>query len=93
MIEKITSLQCRLKCKDLNIDYCFLIYQYSTCFFYRLPSVLKLLTVAATNVSSPFVYVSDVVKDSLQLAMLVIAAGGPGIVLRYWYSWTTFVSG
>ena len=91
MVEKISSLQSRLKCKDLTIDYIYLSIQYLFC--YRLPSVMNLLIVAAANVSTPFVYVSDVVKDSLQLALLVVAAGGPGIVLTYWYSQTSFVSG
>ena len=60
--------------------------------FCRLPSIMNLLITASTNIVFPFVYVSDIVKDSLQVALLVIAAGGPVIVLRYWYSMTSFVS-
>ena len=61
-------------------------------YFYRLPSFINLLSIASTNAVFPFVYVSDIVKDSLQIVLLVIVIGGPAMVFKYWYTLTTFVS-
>ena len=61
-------------------------------YFHRLPSFINLLSIASTNAVFPFVYVSDIVKDSLQIVLLVIVTGGPAMVFKYWYTLTTFVS-
>ena len=91
MIKKVTLLPKRLKCKALLFDLVFS-FKFVVPIFCRLPSIMNLLIIASTNVIFPFVYLSDILKDSIQVGLLVIAAGGPVIVLRYWYSMTSFVS-
>ena len=44
------------------------------------------------NITFPFLYVCDVLKDSLQLALLVIAVGGPLLVIKNPFSFTSVVS-
>lgn len=40
----------------------------------------------------PFLYVFDVVKDSIQLIILTVAVGGPMLIFNNWISFTSVVS-
>ena len=44
------------------------------------------------NIAFPFSYVFDIVKDFIQLIILIVAVGGPMLVFSNWTSFTSVVS-
>ena len=61
-------------------------------FFVRSPSKWDIMLLALKNTAVPFFYVFDIVKDFIQLIILIIAAGGPMLVFNNWISFTSVVS-
>ena len=58
----------------------------------RLPSDLQIWSSVLTNFWPPFMYVCDIVKDSVQLLLMVIVVGGYENVFKYWSSFSSVVS-
>ena len=50
------------------------------------------MLLALKNIAFPFFYVFDVLKDYIQLIMLIVAVGGPMLVFNNWTSFTSVVS-
>ena len=50
------------------------------------------MLLALKNIAFPFFYVFDIVKDFIQLIILIIAVGGPMLVFNFWISFTSVVS-
>ena len=50
------------------------------------------LTLIPVNISKPLLYVLDVIKDMVQLLLLLTAVGGLSFAVRYWSSFSSGVS-
>ena len=61
-------------------------------FFSRLFSAFDVLRIIPTNMVSPFMYLVDIIKDSLQLYILLISIGGIKNVIRNPTSFSSVVS-
>ena len=59
---------------------------------FRLPSDLEIWSCVLTNFWPPFMYVWDIVKDTVQLSLMVIVVGGYENVFKYWSSFSSVVS-
>ena len=51
-----------------------------------------MLTLVPVNVLKPLLYVLDIIKDMVQLLLLLTAVGGLTYALRYWSSFSSAVS-
>jgi hypothetical protein len=45
-----------------------------------------------SSILSPFIYVMDITKDSIQVVLLITAVGGFKHAFRFWYSFSSVVS-
>jgi hypothetical protein len=45
-----------------------------------------------SSILSPFIYVMDITKDSIQVVLLITAVGGFKYAFRFWYSFSSVVS-
>ena len=45
-----------------------------------------------TNILKPLLYVLDIIKDMVQVLLLLTAVGGLTFALRYWSSFSSVVS-
>ena len=70
--------------KDIN---CFLPLDYT----HRFPSTMELFCMSLKNTMFPLVYIFDIVKDSLQLSMLITAVGFTTMI-NYCTSFSSVVS-
>ena len=61
-------------------------------FFSRLFSAFDVLRIIPTNMVSPFMYLVDIIKDSLQLYILLISIGGIKNVIQNPTSFSSVVS-
>ena len=59
--------------------------------FFRSPSGYEMLTLIPINVLKPLLYVLDIIKDMVQLLLLLTAVGGMTFALRYWSSFSSAV--
>ena len=60
---------------------------------FRLPSDLEIWSCVLTNFWPPFMYVWDIVKDTVQLLWMVIVVGGYENAFKHWSSFSSVVSG
>ena len=60
--------------------------------FSRVPSALEILFMIPAGVLSPFLYFLDIVKDSVQLVLIINALHGVQIVFEHWSSFSSVVS-
>ena len=58
----------------------------------QLPTLWEILFVIPLNIVHPFIYIMDIVKDYVQLALLLVAVHGLSKVLEYWSSFSSTVS-
>ena len=58
----------------------------------RLPTKGKIISIVALNLSMPFFYLLDIVKDCIQLSLLITVVGGPWLFLENWLNFTSVVS-
>ena len=59
---------------------------------FRVPSALEILFMIPGGVLSPFLYLLDIVKDSIQLVLIVTAVHGFLYVFENWSSFSSVVS-
>ena len=59
---------------------------------FSLPSDLEIWSSVLTNFWPPFMYVCDIVKDTVQLLLMIIVVGGYENVFKYWSSFSSVVS-
>ena len=58
----------------------------------RLPSVLEILIMIPEGMFSPFLYLLDILKDSVQLVFIINAVHGVQNVFEHWSSFSSVVS-
>ena len=58
----------------------------------RLPTKWEILSIVALNLLTPFFYLFDIVKDCIQLSLLLSIVGGLWLFLENWLSFTSVVS-
>ena len=51
-----------------------------------------MLTLIPLNILKPFLYVLDIIKDIVQLLLLLTTVGGLASALKYWSSFSSVVS-
>ena len=58
----------------------------------RLPTKWKIISMVVLNLSTPFFYLFDIVKDCIQLSLLLSVVGGLWLFLENWLNFTSVVS-
>ena len=58
----------------------------------RSPSGLEMSTLIPLNILKPLFYVLDIIKDIVQLLLLLASVGGLKFALKYWSSFSSGVS-
>ena len=59
---------------------------------FREPSSWEIFLMIPMGILIPFLYIVDIVKDSVQLSVFVIAVGGPKFVIKQLSSFSSTVS-
>ena len=54
-------------------------------------SGLEMATLVPINILKPLLYVLDIIKDTVQVLLLLTAVGGFTFALRYWNSFSSAV--